>query len=148
MATTVNQNIQPGRVAFGATPGEYSTAISSGVAVCLYHSTGGGGIANYLMPSYTGDKDPSAKFGNVALEQLLDGLRSAGFSSGLKAKIFGGAGEGSGRRRLGDDNVEAARTFLSNNGIPIVTEEVGGSTNRLIRFKTEDGSVAVKQLAA
>lgn len=68
MATTVNQNIQPGRVAFGATPGEYSTAISSGVAVCLHHSPGGGGIANHLMPSYTGDKDPSAKFGNVALE--------------------------------------------------------------------------------
>ncbi len=135
-------------MAFGATPGEYSTAIRSGVAVCLHHSPGGGGIANHLMPSYTGDKDPSAKFGNVALDYYSTGSVPPGSRVVSRPRSLVGPSEGSGRQELGDDNVAAATAFLSKNGIPIVTEDVGGSTNRLIRFKTGNGSVAVKKLAA
>lgn len=45
---------------------------------------------------------------------------------------------------VGENNIEAARLNLSENGIAIIAEDVGLNYGRTIEFYAEDGSLTIK----
>ena len=45
---------------------------------------------------------------------------------------------------VGENNIEAARLNLSENGIAIIAEDVGLNYGRTIEFYAEDGSLMIK----
>lgn len=47
---------------------------------------------------------------------------------------------------VGQDNIRFVREYLRDNHIPIEAEDMGGSSGRLIRFRSNDFSVWVKTL--
>lgn len=93
----------------------------------------------------------SARFCNVAVDQLVTRMEAIGSPRrALAAKIFGGAcvlrafrGKSD---HMGARNVEAARVYLRELGIPIIGEDTGGFDGRRLIFQTDDGAALVRLL--
>ena len=146
-AIRAKTNLRAGDVVVNTHPIEIATVVGSGVAVCVTNGAGTGGVAHYLLPSYTGSGTETTKFGNIALNQLFDKLAGAGAStSSLEAKLFGGSGNSSARSQLGTSNLELAREFLAKKGVRIVGEDVGGSGGRMLKYSPADGTAEVRKL--
>jgi len=144
--------LRAGQVAAFREPRAISTVLGSCVAVCLWDLEQGiGGMNHYLLPDWADAADTSARFGNVALERLLDQLVRLGARlSQLRAKVFGGASvlasARPGAEPLGAQNVRLARNLLGFAGIPIVAEDTGGEHGRRLVFHTADGQAWIKRL--
>lgn len=110
-----------------------------------------GGMNHYILPRRMKEL-PSPRFGDVAIDQLLDGMTQLGCRIGsLHAKIFGGAEVlplGAGGDTVGNQNVRIALELLQRRGIPILTRCTGGHSGILIRLYSETGDVAVRRLAS
>lgn len=127
-------------------PFQINTILGSCVAVCLYDpKLKVGGMCHYMLPLWNGNGLASPKYGNIAIERLLEKMKSFGASNGsVKAKIFGG-GEviesSMPQFHIGKRNIELAREMLEELKIPIVSSSVGGKLGRKIIFFTETGEV-------
>ena len=132
------------------TPASVSTILGSCVSVCLWDPKSGiGGVNHFVLPHFAGTGRLSPRFGNVAVESLIESLCALGTGADrLMAKIFGGAGVlgTANGQDLGARNVEVARELLEREGIPIVGEDVGGSHGRKLIFHTDAGTAWIKRL--
>jgi chemotaxis protein CheD len=144
--------LQPGQVHASARPTTITTVLGSCVSVCLYDpATRAGGMNHFLLPIPV-PRERSARFGNVAMEELFASLgRLCAPGHSLRAKVFGGASvlgttRAASRRPLGEDNVRVALDMLLEKGIPVVDGDVGGSRGRKLVFHTDDGSAWMRTL--
>ena len=123
-----------------------NTILGSCVAVCLWDPTMNiGGMAHYMLPLWNGEGLASPKYGNIAIERLLDKLLSYGSKKyNVKAKIFGG-GEVIDSQApyfyIGQRNIEIAEEMLGDMRIPILGSSTGGKLGRKIIFNTYTGEV-------
>jgi chemotaxis protein CheD len=144
--------LHPGQLHVATEPTLVTTILGSCVAVCLWDITQGiGGINHYLLPVGLKTASNGLRYGNVAIEHLLEKLERTGARrSNLRAKVFGGACVLDAMRdranHLGDKNVEMAQRVLAEAGIPVVASDVGGSRGRKLIFYPHDGTVLVKLL--
>ena len=110
-----------------------------------------GGHEHYLLPRRM-EELASPRFGDVAIDRLVDGMTELGCRVGsLRAKIFGGAEVlpfGARGDTVGNQNVRIALELLRQHGIPILTRCTGGQSGILIRLYSETGDVAVRRVAA
>jgi len=146
--------LHPGQLVVSVSPASISTILGSCVAVCVWDEEAGiGGMNHFLLPHFSGGRAASsARFGNVATEQLLLKLADAGARrSRMRAKIFGGASVLEALRgvggSLGRSNVDVARQLLREAEIPLVAEDVLGDRGRKLIFRTDDGSARVRLLS-
>jgi chemotaxis protein CheD len=128
-----------------------STVLGSCVAICLWDSTMNmGGINHYMLALWNGDGLPTPKYGNIAIEKLIQGMLRRGCSQGqIVAKMFGGGsviGSRHGPATIGGRNIAIARETLAKEKIPIVAENVGGEFGRKIIYNTRTGVVLVFHL--
>ncbi|HLL04549.1 MAG TPA: chemotaxis protein CheD [Myxococcaceae bacterium] len=145
--------LHPGEIFTSATPTEVTTILGSCVAVCLWDSQlRMGGVNHFLLPSPPSAEQPSARYGDTAIPRLLEQLEALGSQRrNLRAKLFGGASVGpgarlSGRVQLGERNGELARRMLAELGISVIAEDLGGTSGRKLRFRTDDGTALIKKL--
>src|SRR5882672_3688240 len=77
----------------GRGPARIQTLLGSCVSVCLYDTVQNfGGINHYMLPVWTGDGLATPKYGNIAIEKLIEGMTSLGANKkNLVAKLFGGS---------------------------------------------------------
>jgi chemotaxis protein CheD len=135
----------------GDSPRTMMTVLGSCVSVCLWDRRGrGGGMNHYVLPR-RGTNEMTARYGDVAIPRLVSRLLALGVSrDDLRAKIFGGAhvlhDTATGGRTLGGDNVEVAIQAMHAQGIPVVSEDVGGTRGRKLAFNTVDGTALVWRL--
>jgi chemotaxis protein CheD len=145
--------LHPGEIFTSATPTEVTTILGSCVAVCVWDAQlRVGGMNHFLLPSPPGAEQPSARYGDTAIPMLLREVEQlGGVRRNLRAKLFGGAAVGvefrlSGRVQLGERNAELARRLLAESGISVVSEDLGGTSGRKLRFRTDDGTALIKKL--
>jgi chemotaxis protein CheD len=144
--------VQPGQICVSAEPAEATTVLGSCVAVCLWDGRlRCGGINHFLLPQWILGANASPRFGNVAIDQLIQKLLALGSrSEDLSAKVFGGAAVleafRNGGDHLGARNVEVARRALALRRIPILAEDVLGSRGRKLLFQTATGIALVRLL--
>ena len=144
--------LHPGQLFASRQSHAVTTILGSCVAVCLWDPVRKiGGINHYLLPAFTGDGVASARFGNVAIAELLERLISLGCRKReLQAKLFGGACVIAAFRNrtthLGWENIQTAEKFLGREEIPVVGQDTGGDKGRKLIFHTDDGSAWVKRL--
>ena len=136
--------LQPGQLIATAKPTAVTTILGSCVAVCLFdRSRRIGGVNHFLLAMHAGGSVASPRFGNVAIDMLLEQMRALGARLPLlEAQIFGGAcmfQQMASPDHLGLRNVEVARTLLSARGIDVVRSDVGGSRGRKLIFNTDEG---------
>ncbi len=129
-----------------AQPAEVTTILGSCVAVCLWDRyLSIGGINHYMLPTWNGMELASPKYGNIAIERLLERMLQLGCQKpNLVAKIFGG-GEvisvGNSTMHIGERNIMVAEQMLQEKNIPIIGRSTGGFNGRKIIFSTHTGEV-------
>jgi chemotaxis protein CheD len=143
--------LQPGQLVVSSTPCIVTTIVGSCVAVCLRDRLLKiGGLNHYLLPHKV-LKEHSARFGAVAIPELIGKLVALGCQTDrLEAKLFGGAcvlGPADARAgHLGSKNVQLARELLQQAGIRIVAEDVEGFRGRKLIYHTDDGTAWIRRL--
>jgi chemotaxis protein CheD len=130
---------------------EVTTILGSCVSVCLWDAhLAAGGMNHYMLPLWNGEGLPTPKFGNVAIEKLLEQMARLGSrKEHLVAKCFGGAhviGAASGMMQIGERNILLAEELLAMYRIPTVAHDMGGSRGMKITFNTRSGAVRVSRL--
>lgn len=141
-------------------PGEYyvtistevlATVLGSCVSTCIRDTrTGLGGMNHFMLPYDPGrEKEGEAmRYGCFAIERLINELLKRGAKRGyLEVKVFGGghvlpgvAGD------IGKANVEFVRQYLRDEGLPVRSEDVGGTCGRRLRYFPATGKALVKHL--
>ena len=126
-----------------------NTILGSCVAVCLIDPVlKYGGINHYMLPLWNGQGLASPKFGNIAIEKLVEKMLELGSNQKqLKAKIFGGANifeSNLEQFQIGERNITMAEQMLKDYNIPIISCSVGGNLGRRIQFNSLTGDVMQK----
>ena len=141
----------PGDLFATRVPHEITTVLGSCVAVCLWDSVlRAGGMNHFMLPAYAGNGEPSNRYGDIAVRNLIMRMDSLGSRRGnLKAKVYGGGNvlctpAGAGPDLVGLKNIAMAREVLSTEGVEIVSEQVGKMHGRKLRFNTHTGALYVE----
>jgi len=121
-----------------------TTGLGSCVGLVIYDERKEiAGLAHIMLPDSSLSKTEmvnKAKYADTAVNELIQYFEKDGTPIGaLKAKMAGGAQMFSFQptsdiMRIGPRNVEAIKNELKKYGIPIVSEDVGGSSGRTIEF--------------
>ena len=129
-------------------PHVVDTVLGSCVAVCMYDDRLKiGGINHYMLPFWNGRGLASPKYGNIAMDKLIEKMELLGSKrTNMIAKVFGGANQMQSSLGVGQRNVMMVKDYLADARIPIVAENVGGEIGRKIRFNTSNGQVLMKFL--
>jgi len=143
-------------------PGEYYvtlagemivTVLGSCVAACVRDPIRGiGGMNHFMLP---GDPDSAPKaptsshnrYGCYAMESLLNTiLKRGGERSRLEIKLFGGGRVLSRMTDVGERNIAFVRSFVTAEGLRLVSEDLGGNFPRKVYFSPRTGKVRLKKL--
>jgi chemotaxis protein CheD len=150
-------------------PGDYcvsdekiviSTILGSCVSACLYDPIQRiVGMNHFLLSSRRYSKGlpyymtDAGKYGIHAMELVINGMLALGArKSNLQCKSFGGASlfrpipSADNFPCVGEVNERFIKAFLREEGIPLVSEDLGGEQGRVIRFHADDYSVYVKKI--
>ncbi len=150
-------------------PGEYyvsgeevvvTTLLGSCIAACLYDPVRRViGMNHFLLSNRRYSKDlpvaitEAGRYGIYAMELVINEmLKLKAQKHNLRAKVFGGGSVM--QTRVGTDNFFCVGEvnqrfileFLQNEGIPLVTSDLGGDSGRVIFFCSRDYSVYVRKI--
>ena len=110
------------------------TVLGSCVSACIRDPVLGVGGMNHFMlatgrSGAWGNNDPqSARFGNFAMEKLINELTKAGCSrERMEIKVFGGGNVIDASTAVGSDNAEFVLRYLEAEGLRCSAEDLGGS---------------------
>lgn len=147
-------------------PGEYyvtksdeavATTLGSCIAACIRDSVSGiGGMNHFMLPATdAAASNPwkaaglgaSARYGNFAMEHLINGiLRTGGRRENLEAKIFGGGRVMAKMSDVGMRNILFVREYLKTERVRLVAEDVGDIYPRMVVYFPVTGEAKVKRL--
>lgn len=144
---TVRINVMQGQAKVSAGPRvEFSTVLGSCVCSCLFDpDVELGGMNHFLLAeppagATTGDVDEH--YGVYLMEVLINEMLAHGAKKArMRAHLYGGANLNSGFARIGTRNAEFARSFLADERIPILREDLGGNSARRVDFRPARGQV-------
>lgn len=144
--------IQPGEFYATVEDEVIVTVLGSCVSACLLDPVGlVGGMNHFMLPEDRSKevKDVffAARYGVAAMELLINELLRLGARKDrLVAKVFGGGRVMKGMSDVGVKNAEFVRTFLSQEGIPVWGEDLGGEYARKVYFFPHTGQVLQKRI--
>lgn len=138
-------------------PGEYFvtaktdevlvTVLGSCVSACIRDPRAGiGGMNHFMLPhskagSWAGDMQ-STRFGNFAMEKLINELLKAGCSrNSLEIKVFGGGNVTDTQNAIGTDNSDFILRYLEAEGLRCVAQDLRGQLPRRIHYTPTTGKV-------
>ena len=138
--------LKPGYVFLSQEPTLIYTVLGSAVTVCLWDRKNRyGGVAHFLYPLTNTFSQTTTQYGNVAVLTLIKLLINDGSEkSSLEAQVFGGGDPNSTKTEtLGKENILMAKKVLNRQGIPITSEDVGGSRGRKLIFKSDTNEAII-----
>jgi chemotaxis protein CheD len=138
-------------------PGEYYvtgkadevlvTVLGSCVSACIRDPRAGiGGMNHFMLPhskagNWAGDMQ-STRFGNFAMEKLINELLKAGCSrNSLEIKVFGGGNVTDTKNAIGTDNSDFILKYLADEGLRCVAQDLRGQLPRRIHYTPATGKV-------
>ena len=140
----------PGDVVAAEAPCIITTVLGSCVSICMRDPVAGvGGLNHFLLPLWNGYGEPSPRFGNVAIYELVRQLtRMGAHKARLEAQVFGGALVIEALRHKvdgsGAQNVAAALAGLRQEGIHVLRRESGGAKGCKLVYDVTSGEAAVR----
>jgi len=148
----VRASIHIGDVWVSERPSVVKTVLGSCISVCLRDPTTQIGGMNHFMLPDSADDDASARYGVNAMELLINRCMKKGADrKRLEAKVFGGGHVLKTRvhhASVPQRNIQFALSFLEDESIPILKQDVGGLAARSVLFFTDSGRVFMKRLKA
>lgn len=145
-------------------PGEYFvtsksdevlvTVLGSCVAACIRDPHKRiGGMNHFMLPhskggNWGGDMQ-STRFGNFAMEKLINELMKAGCSrNSLEIKVFGGGNVTDTQNAIGTENCRFIVRYLESEGLKCSVQDLGGVLPRRIHYYPETGRVIRRLLGS
>ena len=132
------------------------TVLGSCVSACVRDRVLGiGGMNHFMLPLETRHSrcdpnaahNPATRFGNVAMEHLInDILACGGKRSQLEFKIVGGGRVLDEMTDIGARNVEFVVEYLRAAGFQVTAEDVGGTHARKVQYFPATGRTRVQRL--
>lgn len=124
------------------------TILGSCVSACMRDPiTRIGGMNHFLLPGDGGDDSESTRYGVYAMEKLInDIVKLGGTKSRLEVKVFGGGNVTNNSALIGSRNAEFVRHYLENERLPIVSEDLGDTYPRRLRYYPDTGKVMMMKL--
>lgn len=147
-------------------PGEYYvtvndeaivTVLGSCVSACIRDTVFGiGGMNHFMLPLNKGD-DPSsfggagisARFGNFAMEQMInDILKNGGRRENLEIKVFGGGRvlKNMSTLDIGQKNIDFVLQYIKDESLELIAKDLGDVYPRKVIYFPVSGRVRVKKL--
>lgn len=143
-------------------PGEYYvtrrpdevlvTVLGSCVSACIRDPHAGiAGMNHFMLPqneSGSWGKDAqSTRFGNFAMEKLINELIKAGCArERLEVKVFGGGNVTESTNAIGSNNAEFVLRYLEAEGLRCAAQDLGGALPRRIHYFPANGRVVRRLL--
>lgn len=130
------------------------TVLGSCVTACIRDPLAGvGGMNHFMLPHHSsgnwGDDLRSTRFGNFAMEKLLNELVKAGCSrERLEIKVFGGGNVTDTSNEIGSENAEFVLRYLAAEGLRCAAQDLGGTQPRRIHYYPATGRVVRRMLGA
>jgi chemotaxis protein CheD len=144
-------NVGVAQVKIGQNPAILRTILGSCVGICVYDRIKKmGGLAHILLPLDTTNGANPEKYADTAIPLLIQRLLKEGCKrENMSAKIAGGASMFKFQSnvtlgQIGDRNIEETKKILEHLKIPLLEEDTGGNTGRVIDFFLDDGHIKVK----
>jgi len=164
--THIHRRFDPGLAATVATlhPGDYyvaepgewiTTVLGSCVSACIRDARLGiGGMNHFMLPSdsidsgtWGGSASVATRFGNVAMERLINEiLKRGGERRQLEVKLVGGGRVLDALTDIGARNIEFVKQYVRAEGFRIVGEDLGDLHPRKVLFEPGTGTARVKKL--
>lgn len=149
--------ILPGELYVSAEGEMIVTVLGSCVSACIRdRNLGVGGMNHFMLPEQgtgvaqmLGDVGESTRYGNWAMESLINGILKLGGRRGaLEVKLFGGSRVLKGMKTsdVGAGNINFVRDYLHQEGLSIVSEDLGGEYPRKVLYFPDTGSVKIRKL--
>ena len=135
-------------------PTRITTLLGSCVAVCLWNRRlQAAGMNHFLLPANSKTDGTNTRYGDVAIDTLVESMANLGCSTGsLGAQIFGGGSVvdhlSCAGVDIGERNILFAKSRLAQHRIKVVHQDVGGELGRKIHFDSVTGQVIVKKIDA
>ena len=144
--------ILPGE--YYATTGEVivSTVLGSCVSACIRDPERGiGGMNHFMLPSqssHSAQEDAAAaRYGLAAMEQLINAVLKLGGRRGkLEVKLTGGGRMFANRMDIGQRNAEFALDFVANEGLRLISHDLGGENPRRVLYYPASGRLRVQKM--
>jgi len=143
-------------------PGEYyvtkksdevlQTVLGSCVSACIRDPIAGvGGMNHFMLPQHKsgswGEDLRSTRFGNFAMEKLINELIKAGcIRERMEIKVFGGGNVTDTTNAVGSDNAAFVLRYLEAEGLGVAAKDLGGTQPRRIQYYPATGRVVRKLL--
>jgi chemotaxis protein CheD len=128
------------------------TVLGSCVAACIRDPLASvGGMNHFMLPQHKsgswGDELRSTRFGNFAMEKLINELIKAGGSrERFEIKVFGGGNVTDTSNAVGTDNAEFVLRYLDAERLRCVAQDLGGTLPRRIAYYPTTGRVVRRLL--
>jgi chemotaxis protein CheD len=136
-----------------------STVLGSCVSACVFDARRRiGGMNHFMLPAASGaegaardDWSPvvgrAARYGNDAMEQLINAILRAGGQRGdLEVKVFGGGRVLAQMTDVGQRNIDFVRRYVQTERLRLTAEDLGDVYPRQVQFFPTTGRVRVRQL--
>jgi chemotaxis protein CheD len=153
-----------GKFAAKILPGEFyvtthdeviTTVLGSCIAACIRDPVFGiGGMNHFMLPisdggAWGGDLDHATRFGNFAMEHMINEiLKNGGSRHNLEVKIFGGGRVLANMTNVGQRNIDFIKEYLRVEGLTLLAEDVGDVFPRKVQYLPLSGRARVKKLRA
>lgn len=128
------------------------TVLGSCVSACIRdYRKGIGGMNHFMLPhshagKWAGDLQ-STRFGNFAMEKLINELMKAGCSrDSLEIKVFGGGNVTDSNNLIGTENSQFILRYLEAEGLGCAAQDLGGQLPRRIHYYPATGKVVRRML--
>lgn len=128
------------------------TVLGSCVAACIRDPIAGvGGMNHFMLPHHKsgswGEDLKSTRFGNFAMEKLINELiKAGGARERMEVKVFGGGNVTETSNAIGSINAEFVLRYLADEGLKCAAQDLGGSLPRRIHYYPSTGRVVRKFL--
>ena len=134
-----------------------TTVLGSCVSACIRDQKFGiGGMNHFMLPIESKYKssawrdspvDTAARYGNVAMERLINVILShGGRRDNLEIKVFGGGRLLNIAMDVGRDNIDFIKKYLHTERLEIMAEDLGGEYPRKLEYFPASGRARVKKL--
>jgi chemotaxis protein CheD len=128
------------------------TVLGSCVSACIRDPIAGvGGMNHFMLPHHAsgtwGDDSSSARFGNFAMEKLINELIKSGATrERMEVKVFGGGNVTDTSNAIGSENAAFVLRYLEAEGLRCAAQDLGGTLPRRIHYYPSSGRVVRRLL--
>ena len=160
VGTKMTVTLMPGECYVSRNDVVIGTILGSCVSACLYDPVSRiVGMNHFLLsgrqnnPTDRAWQSEAGRYGVHSMEIIINSMLKLGASKGnMRAKAFGGASvlptanRGNGFASVGEMNSRFVVEFLKDEGIRLVSADLGGAEGRAIRFHSDDFSVYQRKI--